>query len=82
MSPRAKRSKLYAPDKENEVTDYVVPVFRGRCVCFTVILVSSYSIPMTFTSHLLFNVFCDCHPMTRTMSHYSREKFYILLLWD
>ncbi|XP_073487525.1 myomesin-1 isoform X2 [Aquarana catesbeiana] len=30
MSPRAKRSKLYAPDKENEVTDYVVPVFRGR----------------------------------------------------
>ncbi|XP_018408912.1 PREDICTED: myomesin-1 [Nanorana parkeri] len=30
MSPRAKRSKLYARDKENEVADYVVPVFRGR----------------------------------------------------
>ncbi|XP_068093323.1 myomesin-1 isoform X2 [Hyperolius riggenbachi] len=30
MSPRAKRSKLYAQDKENEAVDYVVPVFRGR----------------------------------------------------
>ncbi|KAM9308545.1 myomesin-1 [Gastrophryne carolinensis] len=30
MSPRAKKSKLYASDKENEATDYVVPVFRGR----------------------------------------------------
>nr|DBA24388.1 TPA: hypothetical protein GDO54_012054 [Pyxicephalus adspersus] len=30
MSPRAKRSKLYAIDKENEASDYVVPVFRGR----------------------------------------------------
>ncbi|XP_040209960.1 myomesin-1 isoform X2 [Rana temporaria] len=30
MSPRAKRSKRYALDKENDVTDYVVPVFRGR----------------------------------------------------
>uniref|UniRef100_A0A8C5QCI8 Myomesin-1 n=1 Tax=Leptobrachium leishanense TaxID=445787 RepID=A0A8C5QCI8_9ANUR len=35
LSPMVKRSKYITPleDKENEITDYVVPVFRGRYEC-------------------------------------------------